>query len=271
MPPTSTQPAAFLGPLFEPGVVPIIAAGYYYRDIEVAMHGVSSHRATDFNVPKGTAILAPADGWYVASYGERLLTGDNEQPLFISDKQAEAVNNSSDLSYPSAKQPWTAYFGSYTIQGWHGQGRYTQYGHLDWVDETIPYFARLKKAGCRRPEADDLLFDPIFRAPVKDFRSKAAFLKKGQVLGVSGATGIGWNERTYDKANFNHDGRPDFRGANYTHYDAPHLHFMVFGRRYGKKRSVKDFWDPFGIYGTIKDYPRNISAWPELENSLWAA
>ncbi len=271
-------PRPFLSKLFDDAVQPFIAAGFYYQDVEVAMHGVKSHRAIDFNVPRGTTVYAPADGWYVATFGERLLTDDKGQPKHISAKHAETVNNSSDLTYPTAKQPWPAYFGSYTIQGWHGQGRYTQYGHMDWVNEEIPYFAPLRATSdldldrsrfIRQELAEDLLFHPVLRANLKEYKSQAAFLQQGQILGVSGATGIGWNETSYDRAEMAEDGRPDFRQAAYTHYDAPYLHFMVFGRRYGTSRAVKDFWDPFGIYGTVAEYPQNKDAWPHLVNSLW--
>src|SRR5690242_8756412 len=74
-------PLPFLGPLFEPGVEPVIEAGYLYSPEESGMHGISRHNAIDFGLPRGTVVLAPADGWAVCTFGEVQLTHDGEPRL----------------------------------------------------------------------------------------------------------------------------------------------------------------------------------------------
>jgi murein DD-endopeptidase MepM/ murein hydrolase activator NlpD len=258
-------PSAFLGPIFEPGVEPVIATGFNYDAAEVAVHGVATHNAIDFDLPRGTKILAPADGQYVATYGEALLHDKDGKPLRLSHRQALARNpRNRDIHPPDEDGEWPLYFGSYVIQGWHGRGRYTQYAHVDWVSPDIPFYPPEEITDEEGHKTGDLRHSAILRAPVSEYRRPgvAAFVRAGEVIGEVGMTGCGWGRRCYDFAKFDAHTRPDFRKANYTYYTEPHLHFAVLGRRAPRTRKAKAL-DPFGIYGQAdKGYPTSLSQWP---------
>lgn len=257
-------PAPFLGPLFEPTVVPIIATGFSYSQAEIAIHGVLTHNAIDFDVPRGTKILAPADGYYIATYGEELLVGEDGKPRLLSRAQALETNPANkDINPPPGEGEFPLYLGGYTIQGWHGNGRYTQYIHVDWVDPAIPYYPLRQVRNERGEATGDLNNSPMLRANVAEYRKPgvAAFIKAGAVIAEVGMTGCGWGTRCYDFAKLGPGGRPDFRGTDYTYYTEPHLHFNVFGRRSPRTRNAT-LIDPFGIYGeSTAGYPRHPSHW----------
>jgi hypothetical protein len=262
-------PKAFLQPLFQPDTKPVIATGFDYTPVEVAIHGVKTHNAIDFDVPRGTPVLAPADGYYVATYGELLLRNDDDTPRTLSLAEAKGGNSyNRDFRPPKSGTRWPIYFGSMVVQGWHPNGRYTQLAHLDYVDPAVRYYP---------PEAEengDLKFHPILRAPTATYRRSgvASWLKAGTLLGVTGMTGCGWGERCYETAQFGKGDRPDFRQADYTYYTSPHLHFMVFGRRStAKARPPLAFWDPFGIYKDITGgYPAESPiSWHNMPSTLW--
>ena len=264
------QPQPFLGPLFRPDAQPVIATGFEYHEAEIKLHGVKTHNAIDFDLPRGTPVLAPADGYYLATYGEMLLRNDDRTPRTLSLAEAKQGNpRNLDLRPPhDSGTRWPIYFGSMVVQGWHGSGRYTQFAHLDWVEPSIRYYQSEVQ------ENGDLKPNYILRAPVSKLRRKgvASWLPAGTLLGVTGMTGCGWGERCYDTAKLGKDGRPDFRGVDYTYYTGPHLHFMVFGRRSnGKARTPLRFWDPFGIYKDITGgYPTGPqTTWHQVPHSLW--
>jgi hypothetical protein len=267
--PEIRPPKAFLQPLFQSDAKPVIATGFEYTPAERAVHGVKTHNAIDFDVARGTPVLAPADGYYVATYGEVLLRNDDDMPRSLSLAEAKRGNPSNlDLQPPKSGTRWPIYFGSMVVQGWHPPGRYTQFAHLDYVEPSIRYY---------QPEAEgngDLKFNPILRVPTATYRrtNVASWLKAGALIGVTGMTGCGWGERCYERARFGRGGRPDFRQADYTYYTSPHLHFMVFSRRStAKARPPLAFWDPFGVYKDITaGYPTGpLATWSQTPRSLW--
>jgi murein DD-endopeptidase MepM/ murein hydrolase activator NlpD len=260
-------PQPFLGPLFAPGVEPLIATGFHYTRREIEVHGVETHNAIDFDLPRGTPVLAPADGYYVATYGEVLIRDKHGEPVTRSLAEAKAGNpHNRDFRPPQHGQRWPIYYGSFVVQGWHGRGRYTQYAHLDAVDPHIPYYPPSES------EQGDLHFSPTLRASVREYGSGriGAWLKAGDRIGVVGMTGCGWGARCYDAASFDAADRPDFSRADYTYYTSPHLHFMVFGARRPRSRKPSAFWDPFGIYGDLySGYPDHRSEWSAEAGALW--
>lgn len=212
------------------------------------MHGVKEHRAIGFAMPRGTPILAAADGWYVATYAEAAIKEEDGSPKMLSLADARRLNTSNpDLNPPEPGDgPWSVYFGSYVIQGWHGRGRYIQYAHIDYAIESIPYYPSVVSEN-----SGNYYHHPVLQAPVTGYKKPgvAVFIRQGEVIGWAGSTGCGCGRRCIDDAIMTSGGRPDFRQVNYTYYDGPHLHFMVFGRRAAKTRKPIATWDPFGLYG----------------------
>ncbi|MDP4038640.1 MAG: hypothetical protein Q8P54_01570 [bacterium] len=259
---TTSVPEPFLGPVFRPGVEPVIATGFNYRREEIDLHGVKKHGAIDMDVSRGTEILAAADGYYIATYGEKLMRNDDGSPRKLDMEQAHKANpHNKDLNPPEGEGPWDVYFGSFVVQGWHGNGRYTQYVHVDWVNPKIPYYRPQEVRDEEGNKTGDLKFSEMLRATVDEYRSIAVYIKAGEVIAVTGMTGCGWGKRCYDFAKFDSGKRPDFRDVNYTYYTEPHLHFVVTGRRAPYNRNARAF-DPFGIYRQVNDgYPESRSEW----------
>lgn len=255
----------FLGPIFASEITPFVSAGYEYDAKEKATHGVQKHQAIDFDVPRGTAIYAPADGYYIATYGEILLEDKSGVPKLVSVKEARAGNPySKELRPPAKSGRWPIWFGGLFVQGWHRNGTYTQYGHLDWVDSLIPYYP---------PSAHktNLLYSEVLKIDPHEYQKPevAVFLKAGTLIAKSGMTGMGWGPRSFDFAAIDNDDRPDFSTAQYTHYTSPHLHFAVFGPR-NSNGEPTEYFDPFGVYGTLNDaYPAELSDWKKIKTSLW--
>lgn len=237
-------PAPFLGPIFERGYNPEIGSGYCYdhsHNSNDAIHGVEDHKAIDFDAPIGTPIYAPADGLALATYSEFLLGEENSTGVFV----------------PRQYRSKNVYFGSgLIIQIWHGKGRYTQFAHLHDTAPTIPYFEPIvdTQTGDLKPAHLRDSVDQYGR------NVKVAKVRKGDFIGHTGVTGIGWGRRCYEDWLAN---------KKYTHYDDPHLHFMVFGKRVPRSRNASAVWDPFGIYGKASQYPKDVKVWHTLKNSLW--
>lgn len=257
-------PAPFLGPLFEEKVEPIISTGFNYHQAEIDLHGVTFHSAIDFDLPRGTKIFAPADGYYLSTYGEVLLKDaeGNPRQLTLSDAKKGNPRNI-HLSAPKGGDK-NIYFGSFVVQGWHTKGRYTQFAHVDWVSPKIPYHPPIVLKDDNGEPMGNLIHSPALRSTVNKYRdpSLAVFIKKGELIAEVGMTGCGWGQPCYSFLDNELNQRPDFRGVDYTYYTSPHLHFMVFGNRTPKKRRPIQFFDPFGIYGDLSaGYPKSIKNW----------
>lgn len=260
---TSLSP--FLQPVFDEFVQPFVSAGFKYDAKEVATHGVREHQAIDFDVPRGTVVYAPADGYYVATYGEVLLL-EEDKPRLLNIKTAKDGNfYNEDIKAPGENGAWPIWFGGLFIQGWHKNGMYTQYGHLDKVESSIPYYPPTA-------QGNNLLYSEMLKIDPRHYKKLeiAAFLKAGTPLGRTGMTGMGWGPRSYDFAVIDTEDRPDFSNTHYTYYNSPHLHFAVFGLRSKVSREPAEYYDPFGIYGTLHaSYPKHPEEWSRLKNTLW--
>lgn len=260
-------PKPFLLPVFDDFIEPFISAGFNYDAKEIATHGVTEHQAIDFDVPRGTVVYAPADGYYVATFGEVLLH-DEDGPKLLGLKTAKEGNFYNEDIMPPVNDKageWPIWFGGLFIQGWHKNGMYTQYGHLDFVEPLIPYYPPAISS-------DNLLYSEVLKINPNQYRKidVAAYIKAGTPIGRTGMTGMGWGPRSYDFAAIGKDERPDFTTAKYTYYNSPHLHFAVFGPRDEITSEPAKYYDPFGVYGTLHAaYPKHINEWPTLKGSLW--
>lgn len=74
---------------------------------------------------------------------------------------------------------------------------------------------------------------------------QATQVKKGQLLGYSGCSGLGWGCSDYPPTKENI--------RKYISWDEPHLHFEVFIRAGSKGK--KKYFDPYGIKEQSSFYP----------------
>lgn len=217
-----------------------VVAGFNYTGAEKLRNGVDSHEAIDLAAKRGTPVQAAADGYITASF--------EEWPVFV-DGQRHRVDG----------QP--LWFGpGLFVQIWHGQGRYTQYCHLDRL-ANLEWFSQ--------PTAVDRHGEPswqrhrVITAPVSQYR-QAPFVRQGAVIGYAGMTGCGLGRPTFDDW---------IRGRDYVGVERDHLHMVTFGHRAPRSRRARR-WDPFGLYGTAEQYPGPTLNWSDHQagqrhHSLW--
>lgn len=194
--------------------------------------GFTNHQAVDFAIPKGTPVLAAADGLAVASFDEAPI---EYPPGIIRTWQGRPVT-------------W-----GYGLYIWivHPSGWRTVYGHLH---KLAPAFEKAR--AYYPPEVTKTAVNSTTRQfDPKDFgkKVKALPVKAGQVIGLSGITGMGIGQRTYENW---------LAGKPYEANDEEHVHFEVVNP---DRQNV----DPFGIYALSGKYPPMGADWSELPKSLW--
>lgn len=196
-----------------------ISQGWFYSPGEKRIHpDTPTHHAVDFLAKWGTSIYAPADGLAVASYH-----------LFdMIDSKGRTIGYGLGLF----------------IAIWHeGAGVYTSYAHLSGINnELIPYIAPVLENGSWQPRNAIYL-------PIEQFKMGAKPVKKGDLIGYIGYTGLrlGYDETpanppTVDPAK---DYTWDPAGA--------HLHWEVYSRTEDGSQKNKRY-DPFGLYAERKAY-----------------
>lgn len=136
----------------------VITEGYDYLQ-ELSLHpSVKRHYAVDFQVRRGTPVLAAADGYAFASY----------HLVYLEDRfQGKRMG-----------------FGlGRFVQIWHPQaGVYTLYAHLGQIDSSVRY---------HQPVRLDEGWDPAkLYVPVEEFLKLAAPVKRGQRIGTVGTSGL---------------------------------------------------------------------------------
>lgn len=195
-----------------------VSQGWFYSPGEIVFHpDTETHFAVDFPEPWGTPVYATAKGVAVASY------------------------HTHDKVYPGR----TIGFGlGLFIAIWHeGAGVYTSYSHLSGINnELITYIQPTLEKGDWQPR------NAIYM-PVEEFKKIARPVKKGDLIGYVGYTGLrcGYvetpaNPPTVDPTK---DHTWDPAGA--------HLHWEVYTRTPDGLTKDKRY-DPFGLYAEREAY-----------------
>lgn len=218
-----------------------ISEGWLYSPAEKKIHSQTNHCGLDFDVPYGTLIVAPTDGWVISSYYRCWLRNKNNE---IRQYQGKPICSSLGL-FVQVYIP--------TIQ------RYLQLAHFSEIDPAIPFSPPVL-------EKDDFLPTNHNLNP-KDLphHSQSIFIKKGQILGRVGVSGLTWGQTNeYQLVN----GRPLIADPEKSpSWDTPHVHLEEFWRdSTGQKRWQRD---PYGIYSLYKDYPTPQRQGKPLKESLF--
>lgn len=198
-----------------------ITEGWFYSREENSLHHAWGHAGVDFELPKGTNVLAAAYGWAMSSYHRRVLTNKDGKPLQYKGKSVEMGLG-------------------YFVQIYHPETkRYTLYAHLEKVDPKIPYSpARRLKSGNITPSNIKVSPDSM----PKHFRF--VWVERGEKIGEVGDSGLCWG---YD----DFPSRPD--SQQFPSWDEFHLHFEEVARdEKGTKRAPRD---PYDIYWLAEKYP----------------
>lgn len=197
-----------------------ITEGWHYSNEEKNIHGASGHGAVDFSFPRGTKVVATADGWTIASYFWRPVKNPDGSPRVYQGKEVGMGLG-------------------YFVQIYHPQEHlYTSYGHLDKIAKEIPFHRPIGRNGIfwpigHRVKPENL---PHYRY--------SKFVKAGDLIGFVGDSGLTWGYQDYPQ-------RPD--PNKHLSWDETHLHFEVFNRIGSRGR--KKYFDPYGIKSDFKDYP----------------
>ncbi len=218
---------------------PTITEGWLYSQQEQQIHGYPNHKGIDFACSYGTAVYAATDGWAIQSFHSRLLP--------------ERLWQGKTVGYALG----------HFVQIWHPeQQKYTCYGHLSRVAESIP---------CLRPvqsKAQPHDWDPKGIYLVSGVAPDGAvWIRRGDLVGYVGDSGLTWG---YDETP---DQRPD--REQFPSWDEPHLHFEVYTRDAQGQKNV--WFDPFCLYSTAEAYnlsnPVGVSElwlFDQNHNILWA-
>lgn len=197
-----------------------ITEGWHYSEQEKSIHGLSGHGGIDFAFPRGTKVLAAADGWAIASYFW---------------KPVKNKDGSSRLYEGKEVGMGLGYF----VQIYHPEVHlYTSYGHLERVVEKIRFHRPIK--------VKDVLWPIGNKIDPENFSRYrfAKFVRAGDLIGYVGDSGLTWGYLDYPQ-------RPNTH--KYPSWDKTHLHFEVFTRIGSRKK--KKYFDPYGIKSDFKDYP----------------
>jgi murein DD-endopeptidase MepM/ murein hydrolase activator NlpD len=189
-----------------------ISEGWIYSAEEQAVHGHIRHYGIDFAAGRGTAIYAAADGWAVGS------TQTYYQGLYKGKR----------LGYGLGR----------FVQIWHPElCLFTLYGHLNEISADVPYFT---------PELCEQVWVPrILSVPVEELRREAVHVRRGQMIGCVGDSGLSWGYEEGSGRGPQPSGHPS--------WDETHLHFEMFTRDItAHTKHIR--YDPYGIYGSAGAY-----------------
>ncbi|MEK7571234.1 MAG: M23 family metallopeptidase [Patescibacteria group bacterium] len=204
-----------------------ITEGWIYSDEEQAIHGFVSHNGIDFAIPYGTPVVAPADGYAMSSYHTFWLRDENGEILTYLGKPLRfGLGNFVQMYIPSAN-------------------RYIQMAHLSDVDLAIPFSLPFENEGDWVPTNHTLSVPALKESP------QYVQVRKGQVLGKVGYSGLSWGYEDYQAGAT----RPvQIDPSVNQSWDEPHIHFEDFWRHQTEAYKMANR-DPYGIYSTAEDYP----------------
>jgi len=232
-------PAPFLRVPFEVGrsnLAPVMA-GWTYSQEDIKIHGIKFHGAIDWALPLDTPVLAAADGYAVAFWDERWIVEETEGG------SAHRLQDGKPMTFGQGL----------TVQIYHGNSRYTQYGHLSH----LPADSNIRFYPSKKDEDGNYLPHEIRNALVREYQRPAVArrVKAGEVIGYVGDTGNALGQMGYEA--WRSPAIP--RLVTPQAYEPPQLHFVVFRRSLKSRAAVR--YDPFGIYDVASQYTPDVREW----------
>lgn len=218
-------PQPFLTLPFQRGTDVTVSQGWIYDEVERAIHpSIPKHFGVDFQADWGTPVLAPADGMALASY----------HVVYI------AASDGRDIGFG---------LGLCVVTWCPGVEYYVCMAHLASLGEGIPYIAPEfdRDAETWQPRA-------ALYVPVDKFISQAAPVKRGQVIGSVGHTGLLLRDETPSNPPITTMSDPSWDPAG------PHAHVEVYRRTSdGSRKDKNQRFDLFGIYGHKEAYNLDVA------------
>lgn len=209
-----------------------IAEGWLYSKEELQItHIPPKHDGIDYALPYGTPVLAPADGFAIASYQTSTLLNKNGEVILYKDK------------------PVNMGYGYFVRMYVPAVDRFVTIAHLSEIDVTIPFSP---------PEqSDGGWLDTNTKMPADLWMDTniTTFIKKGTVIGKVGYSGLTWGYEEYDWSGVPYVIDP----AEYKSWDEPHIHLEEHWID-SETQEITAERDPYGIYSTFEDYPTQKNA-----------
>jgi hypothetical protein len=206
-----------------------IAEGWIYSKEELSITHVNPlHGGIDFDVPYGTPVVAPADGYALSSYNTAVIKDEEGNARIYKGK------------------PISLGFGYFVRMYIPSVNRLVTMGHLSNIAPNINFVLPTNEAGTWKSNS-------LSKMSSTEWMSNpfATYIKKGTVVGYVGYSGLTWGYDDYKEGAI----RPVVIDQNkYVSWDEPHLHFEEEGinpdtGEIGWQR------DPYAVYGTSDKYP----------------
>lgn len=196
-----------------------ISQGWDYGEDERSIHpAIPRHFAVDFKAPWGTPVYVPADGVAVASY----------HTFDMKDARGRTIGYGLGLF----------------VQIWHPKEQlYSMYAHLSGINgKLVPYIPPVLENGNWQPRK-------ALYVPVAEFERSAKPVKRGDLLGFIGYTGLrlGYEETPANPPTVD----PKIHKTWDPH--GAHLHWEVYTRSVDGSKKERRL-DPFGIYAERDKY-----------------
>lgn len=215
-----------------------ISEGWLYSHEEYKIHGKPVHNGVDFDVPYGTDVVAPCDGYAISSYHLAWVAETDSKGLYAprlyKDKPVRlSLGYFVQIYVPAEAAP--------------PFGAFIQLAHLSDIDKSIPFSKPTRVADNLQPTNHKLTVEEILAG-----NPMVVKVQKGQTLGKVGYSGLmhGLQE--------DYDGKSDrpvvYKEGDLKSWDVPHLHLETFITRdpNGNKLGLRDIFD---IYSSRDKYP----------------
>lgn len=249
------KPIPYLTLPFKKGVLYDIYQGWMYSQKELDIHNSNPiHAGVDINVPFGTQVVSPVDGFAMSSYQTQWVReGENY-------KNAAKEEDRKPIRKYQGKEIrlGIGYFVNIYVPA---VNRFLELAHLSDIDPLIPF-----SPPTYNPEADS--WDPEnYKISIEDMSQSPYWVavKKGDILGKVGYSGLTWGYDEYIEG----AKRPIVLDPNkFKSWDIPHVHLEEF---YINQKTKQKGWqrDPYALYDTFDHYPTETRKGVMGKDPLW--
>lgn len=226
-----------------------LSEGYFYAaTVWRERHGNTIHAGIDYDVPYGTPIYSPVEGYASASYNIQRARHEDA-----------SIRTHDDTS--------VTYSLGYCIQIYHPQTQlFLLYGHLSYISEEIVFTPPFTTdTGEQFARGFNLTSQHVASL---DQCSRLVHVTRGQYLWDVWVSGIYLTDTLVQADDRPHHPLPEHQ---YIYYSHPHLHRNTYDR--SPDGSKQTPIDPYDIYDTADLYPDpsrpRLTLWPDHLMKLW--